>query len=156
MYQEKWLIMMRQKLGLLGEEETDENLVSDLLEWMHKHGADFTNTFKQLSSVDAPVGKQFDHVEFTEWYSRYEQRRLKYGQTIAASVSSMQKVNPAFIPRNHLVEHALDEATSGNLNAMDDLLSVLKNPYDYSKRSLEKFQVSPEPSGKVFQTYCGT
>jgi len=154
-YQQEWLTMMREKLGLLGEDIADEKLVSDLLEWMHRHGADFTNTFKNLSSVNAPTGKHFDHIEFTEWYSRYEKRRSKNGQTKEASITSMQKVNPAVIPRNHLVEQALAEAESCNLNPMHELLSVLKHPYDYSNQN-ETFQTPPNPSDRVYQTFCGT
>ena len=34
-YEEKWLNMMRDKLGLFGDEKNDQSLILDLLTWMH-------------------------------------------------------------------------------------------------------------------------
>ena len=44
-YEEKWLNMMRDKLGLFGEDPKDQILIMELLTWMHKNKADYTNTF---------------------------------------------------------------------------------------------------------------
>ena len=43
---------MRRKLGLLeiDEAEEDQELITDLLQVMHDTGADFTNTFRRLST----------------------------------------------------------------------------------------------------------
>ena len=158
-YQKERLTMMRQKLGLLGEleseEESDEKLISDLLEWMHKHGADFTNTFRDLSAATTPTGQHYDNEEFTRWYTRYTARRLEHGQSMEASIKCMQAVNPSVIPRNYIVEQALEEAESGDLSLMHELLAALKSPYDSNEKN-EKFQTAPHPSDKAYQTYCGT
>ena len=44
-YEEKWINMMRDKLGLFGVEDKDKFLILDLLTWMHEKKADYTNTF---------------------------------------------------------------------------------------------------------------
>jgi len=152
LYQKAWLQMMRRKLGLLGEENDDEKLITDLLEYMHRTGADFTNTFKDLSTTDQPA---INDEVFTAWYLRYKNRRLKHGQSIENSLAEMQSVNPFVIPRNHQVEHALTEAESNNLEPMHLLLSALKNPYDYTQ-ACESYHSPPEPSDRVYQTFCGT
>ena len=154
-YQQEWLTMMRQKLGLLGAEETDAQLIHDLLAWMHKHKSDFTNTFIDLSQAEKPVGKNYDKTAFSDWYARYAIRRLEHNQSLDHSISSMQKVNPQVIPRNHLVEQALADGSSGNLETMYALLAALQTPYNYDQKD-EKFLSPPPPSSKAYQTFCGT
>ncbi|KAM3587701.1 uncharacterized protein V6R79_012236 [Siganus canaliculatus] len=54
-YEGFYLSIMRRKLGLVRQEETeDSELISDLLHLMHNTGADFTNTFCLLSRVPWP------------------------------------------------------------------------------------------------------
>jgi uncharacterized protein YdiU (UPF0061 family) len=66
----------------------------------------------------------------------------------------MQRHNPAFVPRNHLVEAALAAATAGHdLSAMERLLDVLTAPYDH-ERDLPMF--SAPGSGEPYRTFCGT
>ena len=48
MYEEKWLKMMREKLGFISQNKNDEVLIIDLLQWMHLNKADYTNTFCHL------------------------------------------------------------------------------------------------------------
>jgi uncharacterized protein YdiU (UPF0061 family) len=67
----------------------------------------------------------------------------------------MRRHNPAFIPRNHLVEAALDAATSGNdVSVMGRLLDVLTAPYDHSL-DLPAFS-TPSASQQPYRTFCGT
>ena len=42
------LNMMRDKLGLFGKSKDDKKLIDDLLTWMEKNKADYTNTFCYL------------------------------------------------------------------------------------------------------------
>jgi len=159
LYKDQWMEMMRQKLGLLGEEESDEKLATDLLGWMHKHGADFTNTFRDLSSDwdpnNTPSCSLYAKEDFKAWYERYAERRVAHGQTVEDAVERMRRANPIVIPRNHMVEAALAKGESGDLDPMHELLAVLKDPYDY-KGDTEKFQEPPAPSDRVYQTFCGT
>ena len=68
----------------------------------------------------------------------------------------MQESNPAFIPRNHLVEEALDAATNGNFNRIEKLLVALSNPYHYQEK-LSYFTIPPPTVFEnEYATYCGT
>ena len=66
-YEKKWLQMMRNKLGLLGDEEKDKYLILDLLTWMHQKKLDYTNTFCHLMNIEINKDKNFDDNEFQEW-----------------------------------------------------------------------------------------
>jgi len=53
-YKTMWLSMMGSKLGLADPQKEDEKLITDLLDWMHKTKADFTNTFCHLGNRNFP------------------------------------------------------------------------------------------------------
>jgi uncharacterized protein YdiU (UPF0061 family) len=68
----------------------------------------------------------------------------------------MRAVNPAFIPRNHLVEEALSAAVNnGDLAVFDNLLTVLSRPYD-EQPAHRIYAEPPRPDQVVRQTFCGT
>jgi len=67
----------------------------------------------------------------------------------------MQQSNPAVIPRNHQVEAALEQAQDGDLDPFKRLLAVLQNPYSH-RPEIASYQTPPEPSNRVYQTFCGT
>ena len=67
----------------------------------------------------------------------------------------MRRHNPAFIPRNHNVEEALEAATSGDdYSVMERLLDVLATPYDHG-RDLPMFS-TPGSGERPYRTFCGT
>ena len=142
-YQEKYLAMMRKKLGLFGVEEGDEKLIQDLLDWMQKSRADYTNTFRNLSSLKG------------DWQKNWRARLAKNNQSFDSSQRLMDENNPTIIPRNHKVEEALQAANEGDLKLFYDLLTALKNPYE-SSANKKSYQLPPSESERVTQTFCGT
>jgi uncharacterized protein YdiU (UPF0061 family) len=65
-------------------------------------------------------------------------------------------VNPAFIPRNHLVEEALDAATQKqDFQPFEQLLDVLSRPWD-DRPSMERYATPARPEEAVTRTFCGT
>jgi uncharacterized protein YdiU (UPF0061 family) len=63
--------------------------------------------------------------------------------------------NPVIIPRNHLVEAALDAATAGDLAPFTALLAQVQNPFG-SAKGRESFAL-PAPTGfGRYVTFCGT
>ena len=66
----------------------------------------------------------------------------------------MKKQNPLIIPRNHLVELALEESINGNFNQLNNLLDLISNPYNYT--SNYNFQTVPEGFDDSYKTFCGT
>src|SRR5205814_1836883 len=72
LFERYWLSGMRQKLGLQTAEADDAELIQALLGWMEKSRADFTNTFRALSSEGPPAGDQFQDPDFRAWYARWQ------------------------------------------------------------------------------------
>ena len=60
-YEIKWINMMRDKLGLFGQDPKDLVLILDLLTWMHKNKADYTNTFCVLMNENVQKNKIQNH-----------------------------------------------------------------------------------------------
>jgi serine/tyrosine/threonine adenylyltransferase len=149
-----WLNGMRAKLGLFTQEPDDEALVDDLLKWMQRHSADFTNTFRALTygrPAEETIGTDPD---LEEWQRRWEARRRRQPQPLAEAESLMRRHNPAVIARNHKVEEALQAATAGDFSVMERLLDVLTTPYDHG-RDLPAFS-TPGEQGRPYRTFCGT
>jgi uncharacterized protein YdiU (UPF0061 family) len=67
----------------------------------------------------------------------------------------MDRVNPVYIPRNHLVEEALTAGTAGNLEPLGRLLEAVRRPYE-ERAGLEPYaRPAPETFG-AYRTFCGT
>jgi len=154
-YQHKWTSMMRAKLGLFGEEEGDARLISDLLDWAQSNHADFTNTFRELSQNEKPIGEPYEQQSFQDWYQRWQARLQQNTKPLASSLCLMRSSNPAVIPRNHKVEEALAAAHGGDLKPFTDLMAALSTPYE-SSDTLAAYQAPPAPGERVYQTFCGT
>ena len=69
--------------------------------------------------------------------------------------AAMHKVNPAYIPRNHLVEEALSAAEGGDTSAFEMLIGVLARPFE-GQPGKERYAMPPKPEEVVLQTFCGT
>ena len=152
-YEEKWLNMMRDKLGFFGEDHGDKKIIEDLLNWMEQNKADYTNTFCYLMNKDSIGSEVYKDQKFLTWIQNWKNRVLINHGSIEKSLELMKNTNPVVIPRNHKVEEALLAANENNLDNFNKLLSVLKNPYD-NLQNIKEFQ-SPS-SNNNYQTYCGT
>lgn len=144
-----------QKIGMEQPSETAHQLVDELLQIMTEEQLDYTNTFLSLTE---------DADEFSDLYQNNALKvwKLKWIGTIEKTGSLenvkeiMRKNNPVFIPRNHLVEAALDAAVQGELKPFRDLLGVLSDPYHFTETTSE-FRLPPAESfERNYQTFCGT
>jgi uncharacterized protein YdiU (UPF0061 family) len=149
---------LRRKIGLLTEREGDDNLTQDLLNLMAADGADFTLTFRRLcDAAERPAGGRAGQAMFKDtaaydaWAARWHARLA----TETAPAEAMRAVNPAFIPRNHLVEAALAAAEREDFQPFDDLLGVLSRPYD-DDPALGRYAMPAREEERVLQTFCGT
>lgn len=147
-FSKQWLSMMKGKLGLIGSAEGDEQLIDDWLQLLQQHRLDYTNAHRALTYHKPP----FDSDDMTAWYKRWQQR---VGANLAAATQLMQQHNPAIIPRNHLVNQALEAAQAGNMQPFDQLLSALVLPY-VARDEGGKFTMPPTSDERVTQTFCGT
>ncbi|WP_440613946.1 protein adenylyltransferase SelO [Candidatus Pelagibacter sp. HIMB1748] len=152
-YEEKWLNMMRDKLGLFGEDKNDLTLINKLLDWMKKNNADYSNTFCHLMGVEI-YDEVYKNDDFKNWTDEWE-KRLKLNNSSDKHLELMKETNPVVIPRNQKVEEALADADEGNLETMNKLLKVLNNPYSDQENIIE-FQKPTPISNEKYQTFCGT
>ena len=154
-YKSKWLEMMKKKLGLVGDDRNDEQLIIELLSWMHKNKADYTNTFCFLMRKYKCKNEVYNEKQFMLWKKKWEDRIKLNNNSEEKSFKIMHEVNPLIIPRNHLVEEALKYATEKNdLSKVQKLLKVLQNPYDEISTT-STYQSVPF-SHENYITYCGT
>ena len=152
-YENKWLNMMRDKLGLFGKDKNDLKLINDLLHWMESNQADYTNTFCHLMNINSSNDSKYKDINFINWFKQWESRVLINNGSIEKSINLMKKNNPIVIPRNHKVEEALEAANNNDLSLTNKLLSILNKPYD-NKNDIDDYQ-SPS-SNSEYQTFCGT
>ncbi|MGE2837205.1 protein adenylyltransferase SelO [Mycobacterium sp. SMC-4] len=153
-YEDHWLAGMRTKLGVPDAPvPTVEPLITELLEQLQQSHVDHTSFYRRLGEAargDAePVRGEFiDLARFDDWLTRW--------RALNPDPAVMDRTNPLYIPRNHLVEEALTAATEGNLEPFTTLLSVVQEPYT-ERPGLQRYA---EPGDKEFtagfRTFCGT
>ena len=153
-YENKWLNMMRDKLGLFGENKDDKNLIQDLLEWMKKNKADYTNTFNYLLD-NKTEDTIYDKKSFKLWKNRWIIRSKLNNSTKDKQTKLMTNANPLIIPRNHLVEEALTDAENNDFKAMQKLLSVMKKLYNATE-DISKYKFPAPLKNYKYTTFCGT
>ncbi|MCO4764104.1 MAG: YdiU family protein [Myxococcales bacterium] len=152
-YEAELLTGRRLKLGLVGEELDDDALVHELLAWMQRSKQDYTLTFRRLADGLLQDITPFHEADFTAWHAKWLAR---LGTADRSEVAArMNAVNPLYIPRNHVVEAALDAAIGGDLAPFHRLGEVLKSPYD-QRPGLETFAEPAPADFGPYQTFCGT
>jgi serine/tyrosine/threonine adenylyltransferase len=165
-FSSNWLNLHRAKLGLRGDQADDESdgaLINDLLALMHEHRVDFTLGFRRLSALlrgqDA-ANQALWGVGATAvgaWHLRWQARLETQGEPQAAIADRMDATNPLYIPRNHLVENALDAAVeSQDMRPFERLLAIVGSPFDERvEDTLAALPGTPEQTAG-FRTFCGT
>lgn len=150
-YDAAWARGLRAKLGLAADAPAEADQVgADLVALASGDRVDFTGFFRALGAAargDAEPARS--QVLDLAAYDAWAQRWLALGP----DADLMDRTNPAYVPRNHLVEEALDAATGGDLGPVDRLVEVLRSPYD-ERAGLERFAEPGPDAGYV--TYCGT
>jgi len=152
-FQTAWLKGMRQKLGLFNEEGSDIELINELLVLMQKNKADYTLTFRHLSSDAILKDAIFKDASFKVWYKNWLHCIQKQKEGEETSRLKMLKHNPAVIPRNYLVEKALSLAVADqDYKFLNDFTAALLKPYEDS----QVFSEPPIEEDKSYKTFCGT
>ena len=159
-YESQWLAGMRCKLGLQSKQDSDLGLVESLLEIMSASKLDYTSLFRDLSAslrrdrASSEV-KVASVPGLEEWVARWRERLALDGEELDMVAQSMDQVNPLYIPRNHLVEAALEEAAEGDLTSFEKLRDVLSHPYD-ERAEWCSYSKSAPPDFGPYKTFCGT
>ena len=145
---------MFEKLGITKPLKEDRVLVDTLLQLMADHKSDYTNTFASLTLNKVSDDSLFTSSQFNDWRKQWENRTNHTDRQIE-TIKLMQTQNPVVIPRNHLVESALEDAIQGNKSKFNDLLNIISKPYDY-KSNHNNFQIIPSGFDDCYKTFCGT
>ena len=153
-YDSAWSAGMRAKLGLPEglDDAVAKELAQDLLALLQQDHVDHTSVFRHLGSaargdVDPARNQFLDLAGFDGWCARW--------RALGPDADAMDRVNPVYIPRNHLVEEALTAATRGDLAPLERLVAVVSAPFD-ERPGLERYAgPAPEDFG-AYRTFCGT
>ncbi|HEO66126.1 MAG TPA: YdiU family protein [Spirochaetes bacterium] len=162
LFRNEWIERMKRKLGLVSGQahENDEKLITSWLDYLEKEELDFTLSFRKLEDLLVDNDNLSDSffkqtTEFdtfkTAWTNRLKDQDLE----LAIVKEKMNGVNPIYIPRNHQVERAIQQAIVGDLSVFNEMNQVLKNPYVYQP-NLDFYRVTPLPEEEVTTTFCGT
>lgn len=160
----QWLTVMFGKLGLEsageGDAEPNADLIDGLFDVLEQQGADFTGFFRALANslrgdeqALANIAGESDAL--TTWLARWRTAVAGVAGELLERADAMDRVNPIYIPRNHLVEAALAAAEEGDLSAWEALLEMVRAPYVLRPDADEYAQPAPDDFGK-YTTYCGT
>ncbi|GAA4767919.1 protein adenylyltransferase SelO family protein [Microbacterium gilvum] len=145
----------RAKLGL--DDRTDgavaRALADAALALLDEHGVDFTGFWRDLAAAadgdERAVRARFlgPVPALDAWFAAWRAQ--------VPRADRIRGANPVHIPRNHLVEEALDAAVDGDLGPFDALLEVLRHPFD--ERGADRRYALPAPAGSPrHRTFCGT
>lgn len=150
-YDRAWREMMASKLGLRAiDGEADVALVSDLLDILRLVETDMTIFYRALASIDFGHADLLGHAQaclddayyvseqlndeywstFSAWLNRYRDRVMSDPDNDTERAARMNRVNPKYVLRNYLAQLAIDKAENGDYNLVNELLEVLRNPYD--------------------------
>lgn len=160
-YTNYWLSSMRSKIGLSKEDQDDINLISQLLNLMKINKVDFTLCFRYLSKALVGDIKSIKNlfkndIAFDNWMTLWKERVSQESISDEKIASSMNAVNPLYIPRNHKVEEALEAAVfDNNMKPFLKLHDILKNPYVEIKE-FHEYEKPVKNSSMRYKTFCGT
>lgn len=156
-YTQLYTATMAAKIGF--DENSISNAVIDLLkelmQWMQKEQADYTNTFLTIAGAMQPEGI-FTSKSFASWMEKRSSLLSAAGINEEKARLMMHQQNPLLIPRNHRVEEALDAVVTNNdLQLFNQLLQAVQHPYNQAA-DYSAFQDPPVNGDGFYATYCGT
>jgi uncharacterized protein YdiU (UPF0061 family) len=150
-YETTWYGRMRAKLGIDAEEPGDDSLIGEWLEYLEANEIDYTLSFRKI----AARLRTGETCRFGDIEEKWRRRVLRPNRTPAEISTSMNAVNPLFIPRNHRIEQAIQQAIDGDSALFRQLGDVWSRPFD-EQPELAHLAEPPRPEERVTSTFCGT
>lgn len=141
-------------------EPGDPDVVDDVMMLLGSNSIDITRFFRSLADAvrgdDTIVRSLFDdHSQLDAWLARWRAQLPLAQRPADATADAMDTVNPVYIPRNHLVEQALDAATTGDLGPFEQLLAVVTDPFT-RRDGLGVYELGAPDDFGPHRTFCGT
>jgi uncharacterized protein YdiU (UPF0061 family) len=130
--------LMARKPGLAETDTDATDLIEALLAQMAASRTDYTNLFRNLSSInqddtegDSSVRDRFiDRDRFDRWLQDYRARLQANARPDAERQVSMDNTNPRYVLRNYIAQIAIEKAQAGDYAEIDRQLKMLQAPYD--------------------------
>lgn len=141
-----------------------DNLAKELLKLMHKYRADFTLSFRYLAEMitDQSCESKFlalfdeNNRDLLDWIQGWRKAIEQETRPFEDIANGMKKINPVFIPRNHLIEEAITAAVNEqDFKPFEQLCQVLAKPYE-SQEEYIGYMLPPHEKDQHYQTFCGT
>jgi uncharacterized protein YdiU (UPF0061 family) len=136
------------KLGLANSGTAEQTLYEDFLHYLEQESLDFTLSFRNLPRL---LEGETSFYPQTEQFKNF----LFNWNNLNPDKDNLNKNNSYLIPRNHLIQQAIDDAYNGDLQLFIQMVEVLKKPFTTNLESA-LFATPPRPTQRVCQTFCGT
>ena len=158
-YQEYFYRDIGKKLGLLNINNRNIELINSYLKILESESIDFTLSFTDLSKVLIKEKNFNDSVfssvkNFEDWYQNWIRELTIKNTEIKKLAKDMNSINPCYIPRNHIIEKALNSATNNDMSEINKLLEIFKNPFE--KQDISEDYLTPSNNEYPYVTFCGT
>ena len=158
-YEKYFYSEMGEKLGINSINQNNINLVKDYLKILDSNSIDFTLSFRDLSKILNKTKSIEDSVfknsgDFKKWTEDWMIKIITEKTNLKDITKKMDLTNPCYIPRNHIIEDALENAVNGDMNLINEILELYKNPFDENEYT-ETFK-KPSETNTPFVTFCGT
>jgi uncharacterized protein YdiU (UPF0061 family) len=148
--------MMGRKIGFTENDESIKILIHSLLDIMKSEKGDYTNVFSHLMDVPVPNDSIYHSEKFIQWKANWEQLINERSFLKQDLFQIMQKENPIYIPRNYLVEEALEKFTQEKDEILfNSILTLMQDPYTFREEN-KTFQQPPVTGDAYYKTFCNT
>ncbi len=149
-YHSYWQELLSQKFGYQKMSTEHEKYIRDFFSCLEKHGLDFTLSFTEL--------RNYYLNQKTTYFPKEMEGTLEGLRTLATDLEEatvlMSNVNPALVPRTHIIEKAISLAERGDYEYFIQLNKSYRSPYSSFKNAPEYWP--PKDSERVENTFCGT
>ena len=159
-YEEYWFHEMKKKLGLQLIMKQDIELIKELHSIMESDQLDFTITFSSLIFIcqnkkNSLLEFNNSSKKFNNWILKWKSRLAKEKKSKMEICKNLEICNPYIIPRNHLVEEAINFANKNDFSKFLKLFNLLSHPYSFNEEN-HTYYIPPDKIDKNFKTFCGT
>ena len=162
-YAQTWQSLFRKKLGFSTQQDGDVALIERLLQAMHDSKVDFTSFFRNLGRINSnmPTPTFSSRDDFIDrdaidlWLTDYVARLQDESSIDSERQLAMNQVNPKYILRNHLAQHAIERAQKKDFSEVSKLLEILSRPYD-EQSNFDSYALAPPPELDQVEVSCSS
>jgi serine/tyrosine/threonine adenylyltransferase len=142
--------LFARKLGLAHEQgDAVDTLIENTLKFMHEHTLDFTRFFRSISALNPTATLEENFAQWQQspffplalgdeaqlnnsklWLNEWLKATSQPTSSVEAWRINLDQTNPAFVLRNHLLQHAIEQAQKGDFAEVNRLFAALSDPYN--------------------------